>query len=122
METSLRVSTSGGRDQPTDMARLTQGAPGQSPEAEGGPSLTGHVSNYKGNPWEMTNVFISRGYGALLPLPKPLLPEDKYQEINQASWEWNGHMPCLFHTSFQVQAGSSLLWWAAMWTGAGPYY
>lgn len=67
LETSLRVSTSGGRDQPTDMARLTQGAPDQTPsqslEAEGGPSLTGHVSNYKGNPWEMTNVFIPLGYG-----------------------------------------------------------
>ena len=44
LQPSLRASTSGGRDQPTDMARLTQEAPDQTPgqnlEAEAGRSLT----------------------------------------------------------------------------------
>ena len=44
LQPSLRASTSGGRDQPTDMARLTQEAPdqtpGQNPEAEAGRPLT----------------------------------------------------------------------------------
>lgn len=46
-------------------------------------------SNYKRKLWEMAKVFIPLGYAALLPLPKPLLPEVKCQEINQASKEWN---------------------------------